>query len=138
MTHAPRFFRPATKLGRDGASGSELVGKCRTSLADDAKQDSLIGRDSGRVKIGLDFDGGVHRIHDDIACSSDDSKTGFSAPAALISDGLGRFTSVRGTGILHEPHATGGSAAVVGPAVVKRSGVAWEARPSSAARQGFR
>jgi transposase-like protein len=34
-----------------------------------------------------------------------------AAPATLVSDGLGCFTAVRGTGILHEPHATGGGAA---------------------------
>jgi transposase-like protein len=33
------------------------------------------------------------------------------APATLVSDGLGCFTAVRGTGILHEPHSTGGGAA---------------------------
>jgi hypothetical protein len=33
------------------------------------------------------------------------------APATLVSDGLGCFTAVRGSGILHEPHATGGGAA---------------------------
>jgi transposase-like protein len=32
------------------------------------------------------------------------------APATLVSDGLGCFTAVRGTGILHEPHVTGGGA----------------------------
>jgi transposase-like protein len=35
------------------------------------------------------------------------------APATLVSDGLGCFTAVRGTGILHEPHVTGGGAASV-------------------------
>ncbi len=34
-----------------------------------------------------------------------------AAPATLVSDGLGCFTAVRGTGILHEPHETGGGAA---------------------------
>jgi transposase-like protein len=34
-----------------------------------------------------------------------------AAPATLVSDGLGCFTAVRGTGILHEPHPTGGGAA---------------------------
>jgi transposase-like protein len=34
-----------------------------------------------------------------------------AAPATLVSDGLGCFTAVRGTAILHEPHATGGGAA---------------------------
>ena len=34
-----------------------------------------------------------------------------AAPATLVSDGLGCFTAVRGTGILHEPHITGGGAA---------------------------
>lgn len=34
-----------------------------------------------------------------------------AAPATLVSDGLGCFTAVRGTGILHEPHVTGGGAA---------------------------
>jgi transposase-like protein len=37
-----------------------------------------------------------------------------AAPATLVSDGLGCFTAVRGTGILHEPHITGG-----GPASAK-------------------
>jgi transposase-like protein len=32
------------------------------------------------------------------------------APATLVSDGLGCFTAVCGTGILHEPHVTGGGA----------------------------
>ena len=36
-----------------------------------------------------------------------------AAPATLVSDGLGCFTAVRGTGILHEPHVTGGGAASV-------------------------
>jgi hypothetical protein len=34
-----------------------------------------------------------------------------AAPATLVSDGLGCFTAVQGTGILHEPHPTGGGAA---------------------------
>ena len=33
-----------------------------------------------------------------------------AAPATLVSDGLGCFTAVRNTGILHEPHVTGGGA----------------------------
>src|SRR5436309_2078587 len=33
-----------------------------------------------------------------------------AAPATLVSDGLGCFTAVRGMGILHEPHVTGGRA----------------------------
>lgn len=36
-----------------------------------------------------------------------------AAPATLVSDGLGCFTAVRGTGILHEPHVTGGGVASV-------------------------
>ena len=36
-----------------------------------------------------------------------------AAPATLVSDGLGCFTAVRGTGILHEQHITGGGAASV-------------------------
>jgi hypothetical protein len=36
-----------------------------------------------------------------------------AAPATLVSDGLGCFTAVQGTGILHEPHITGGGAASV-------------------------
>jgi transposase-like protein len=36
-----------------------------------------------------------------------------AAPATLVSDGLGCFTAVRGMGILHEPHVTGGGAASV-------------------------
>ncbi len=34
-----------------------------------------------------------------------------AAPATLVSDGLGCFEVVQGTGILHEPHVTGGGAA---------------------------
>ena len=34
-----------------------------------------------------------------------------AAPATLVSDGLGCFTAVRVTGLLHEPHVTGGGAA---------------------------
>lgn len=34
-----------------------------------------------------------------------------AAPATLVSDGLGCFTAVQGTGILHEQHVTGGGAA---------------------------
>jgi transposase-like protein len=34
-----------------------------------------------------------------------------AAPATLVSDGLGCFTAVRGTAILHEQHVTGGGAA---------------------------
>lgn len=36
-----------------------------------------------------------------------------AAPATLVSDGLGCFTAIQGTGILHEPHVTGGGAACV-------------------------
>ncbi len=36
-----------------------------------------------------------------------------AAPATLVSDGLGCFTAVRGVGILHERHVTGGGAASV-------------------------
>lgn len=36
-----------------------------------------------------------------------------AAPATLVSDGLGCFTAVRGMGILHESHVTGGGAASV-------------------------
>lgn len=36
-----------------------------------------------------------------------------AAPATLVSDGLGCFTAVQGTGIVHEPHITGGGAASV-------------------------
>ena len=36
-----------------------------------------------------------------------------AAPVTLVSDGLGCFTAVQGTGILHEPHITGGGAASV-------------------------
>ena len=35
------------------------------------------------------------------------------APATLVTDGLGCFTAVRGMGILHEQHVTGGGAASV-------------------------
>lgn len=34
-----------------------------------------------------------------------------AAPVTLVSDGLGCFTAVRGMGILHEPHVTGGESA---------------------------
>ena len=33
-----------------------------------------------------------------------------AAPATLVSDGLGCFTAVQGSGILHEQHITGGGA----------------------------
>lgn len=36
-----------------------------------------------------------------------------AAPATLVSDGLGCFKAVQGTGIVHEPHITGGGAASV-------------------------
>jgi transposase-like protein len=36
-----------------------------------------------------------------------------AAPATLVSDGLGCFSAVQGTGILHEPHVTGGGPASV-------------------------
>jgi transposase-like protein len=39
------------------------------------------------------------------------AQTSLAAPATLVSDGLGCFTAVRGLGILHEPHVTGGGAA---------------------------
>jgi ISXO2-like transposase domain/Transposase zinc-ribbon domain len=42
------------------------------------------------------------------------AQTSLAAPATLVSDGLGCFTAVRGSGILHEPHVTGG-----GPASAK-------------------
>lgn len=34
-----------------------------------------------------------------------------AAPATLVSDGLGCFTAIQGTGILHDPHVTGGGTA---------------------------
>jgi hypothetical protein len=34
-----------------------------------------------------------------------------AAPATLVSDGLGCFKVIQGTGILHEPHITGGGRA---------------------------
>jgi ISXO2 transposase-like protein len=34
-----------------------------------------------------------------------------AAPATLVSDGLGCFIAVRGMGVLHEPHVTGGGVA---------------------------
>ena len=37
--------------------------------------------------------------------------TSLAAPATLVSDGLGCFTVIKGTGILHEPHVTGGGSA---------------------------
>ena len=39
------------------------------------------------------------------------AQTSLAAPATLVSDGLGCFNAVRGMGILHEPHVTGGGAA---------------------------
>jgi transposase-like protein len=39
------------------------------------------------------------------------ASTALAAPATLVSDGLGCFTVIQGTGILHEPHVTGGGAA---------------------------
>jgi len=39
------------------------------------------------------------------------SQHSLAAPATLVSDGLGCFTAVRGMGILHEQHVTGGGAA---------------------------
>jgi hypothetical protein len=39
------------------------------------------------------------------------AETSLAAPATLVSDGLGCFTAVQGTAILHEPHVTGGGAA---------------------------
>jgi len=39
------------------------------------------------------------------------AQASLAAPATLVSDGLGCFTVVQGTGILHEPHVTGGGAA---------------------------
>jgi hypothetical protein len=41
------------------------------------------------------------------------SRRSLAAPATLVSDGLGCFTAVQGTGIRHEPHVTGGGAASV-------------------------
>lgn len=41
----------------------------------------------------------------------DFAQRSLAAPATLVSDGLGCFTAVRGMGILHEPHVTGGGAA---------------------------
>jgi len=43
----------------------------------------------------------------------DFAQRSLAAPATLVSDGLGCFTAVRGMGILHEPHVTGGGAASV-------------------------
>ena len=39
------------------------------------------------------------------------ASTSLAAPMTLVSDGLGCFTAVRGMGILHERHITGGGAA---------------------------
>src|SRR5450631_2646650 len=39
------------------------------------------------------------------------AETSLAAPATLVTDGLGCFTAVRGLGILHEQHITGGGAA---------------------------
>ena len=36
-----------------------------------------------------------------------------AAPATLVSDGLGCFKVIQGTGIRHEPHVTGGGRASV-------------------------
>ena len=41
------------------------------------------------------------------------ARQSLAAPATLVSDGLGCFKAVQGTGILHEPHVTGGGAASV-------------------------
>ena len=41
------------------------------------------------------------------------AETSLAAPAALVTDGLGCFTAVRGMGILYEQHVTGGGAASV-------------------------
>ncbi|MEI2762079.1 transposase [Methanothrix soehngenii] len=38
-----------------------------------------------------------------------------AAPATLVTDGLGCFTAVRGMGILHEQHITGGAASAKHP-----------------------
>lgn len=43
----------------------------------------------------------------------DFAQSSLAAPATLVSDGLGCFTAVRGMGILHEPHVTGGGAVSV-------------------------
>ena len=43
----------------------------------------------------------------------DFAERSLAAPATLVSDGLGCFTAVRGMGILHEQHITGGGAASV-------------------------
>ena len=43
----------------------------------------------------------------------DFARSSLAAPATLVSDGLGCFTAVRGMGILHEPHVTGGGTASV-------------------------
>lgn len=42
------------------------------------------------------------------------AESSLAAPATLVSDGLGCFTAVRGLGIRHEAHVTGGGAASVG------------------------
>jgi len=39
------------------------------------------------------------------------AESSLAAPATLVSDGLGCFSAVRGRGILHEPHVTGGGTA---------------------------
>jgi hypothetical protein len=39
------------------------------------------------------------------------AESSLAAPATLVTDGLGCFTAVRGMGILHEQHVTGGGAA---------------------------
>lgn len=41
------------------------------------------------------------------------ARQSLAAPATLVSDGLGCFKAVQGTGILHEPHVTGGGATSV-------------------------
>ena len=47
------------------------------------------------------------------ASIQDFAQRSLAAPATLVSDGLGCFTAVRGMGILHEPHVTGGGSASV-------------------------
>ena len=63
MTWVDQCLRPGSNVDAVavdvGASNH-----CLAELQTDAKQDSLIGRDSSRVKIAPDLDGGVHRIHD--------------------------------------------------------------------------
>ena len=91
---------------------TSVASSTAASLAGVAEQDALRrGRANDRVpRAATDLPVGEPFTKGSIEAFAAKS---LAAPATLVSDGLGCFSVVQGTGILHEPHITGGGAACV-------------------------